>query len=485
MMHSNSNLLFEATNQWEDHTAHALLVCASNKARSIGLFSKAEKALNLKMKKVRYSWPQKLETLWASIVVGCNHTFDINIRLGSHERAAAAMVGLKRFPDQSQINRLLWAFQPDHVNQWRRLHLDLLCRHTRANAHKRWLRLSNRQTILPVDIDQRAVVVRGKQFELATKGYFGHKRARRGYQLSLAFIGGQIGEVLDEYFDSGNTQIAQRMDELLSSAEEFCRRTRIPADCILIRGDAQLGTAANIAKIKAKGFHYLLKGLSSQRAKKLLNQVKQEAIFWSVSNGPQQDRAWMCDMGEVEHREGRARWTGIRVKARTLLVVRYLRMGKSKRPEPKERKRLEGEGKLIDKEVKVDYILTDLDEKQLPVERVLETYNDRPTIERYFYDEQYSLGARQVRTRHFAGEAMFQFIVATTNNVLRWMKHSTFKGTILEQMGVGRLIHQGMQIPARVRKYADKWIIEMPAQHTLVKQLLKSWNEINITEVKT
>jgi hypothetical protein len=92
-------------------------------------------------------------------------------------------------------------------------------------------------------------------------------------------------------------------------------------------------------------------------------------------------------MGEVEHREGRARWTGIRVKARTLLVVRYLRM--SKRPDPKERKRLEQEGKLMHREVKVDYSLTDLDERQLPIERVLETYNDRATIERYFYDEQY------------------------------------------------------------------------------------------------
>ena len=139
----------------------------------------------------------------------------------------------------------------------------------------------------------------------------------------------------------------------------------------------------------------------------------------------------------------------------------------------------------MQREVKVDYILTDLDEEQLPVEKVLETYNDRPTIERYFYDEQYSLGARQVRTRHFAGEAMFQFLVATTNNMLRWLKHSTFKGTVLERMGVGRLIHQGMQIPARVRKWGEKWIIEMPAQHTLVKQLLKSWNEIIMTEVKT
>lgn len=146
----------------------------------------------------------------------------------------------------------------------------------------------------------------------------------------------------------------------------------------------QLGTVAIIAKIEAKGFPYLLKGLSSPRAKKLLGEVADEAIFWSVSNGPQQDRAWLCDMGTVEHREGRAPWSGIKVKARTLLVVRYLRMSKSQRPDPKKRKQREQQGKLMEREVKVDYLLTDLYEKQLPVERVLETYNDRPTIERYF-----------------------------------------------------------------------------------------------------
>jgi Transposase DDE domain group 1 len=485
MNHSNPSVSFQATHNWQDHTAHALLVCAFNKAQAVGFFNKIEKSLNLKMKKIHYSWADKLSTLWASIVVGCNHTSEINSKLGSHERASATLLGLERFPDQSQVNRLLWAFEPEHVNQWRQLHMDLLCRHTRATARKHWLQLSNRERVLAVDLDQRAVVVRGKQFELATKGYFGHKRARRGYQLSLAFIGGSVGEVLDEYFDSGNTQIAHRLDEILNSVEEFCRRTRIPPDCMLIRGDAQLGTALNIWKIKARGFHYLLKGMSASKAKKLASQVSDDAIFWSVDNGPQQRRAWMCDLGEVEHREGRNRSTGIRVKARTLLMVRYLRMSRSKRPDQKQRKRLEQEGRLVETETKVEYFLTDLTEEQLPVERVLETYNDRPTIERYFYDEQYSLGAKQVRTHHYAGAAMFQFLVATTNNLLRWMKHTTFKGTVIEKLGVGRLIHEAMQIPARIHKWGDRWRIEMPAQHYLVKQLINRWNEISLTEVET
>ena len=485
MHHSTENPAFKATDNFNDHTSHALLVSAFNKARSLGFFHKIEQTIHLKMKKRTFSWSDKINTLWASIVVGCNHTCEINIKLGSHEKAAARMFGLERFPDQSQINRLLWAFEADHIKQWRKLHLGLLCRYTRATARKRWLRLANRERMLPVDIDQRALAVRGKKFELATRGYFGRKRGRRGYQLSLAFIGGQIGEVLDEYLDSGNTPVSDRIEELLESLEQFCRRTRIPRDCIVIRGDAQLGTPAIMAKIRAKGFHYLLKGLSSARAKRLAGQVAETSIFWRVENGAQRLAAWMCDMGEVEHREGRARWTGVRVETRTLLMVRQMERARRKRPDPKTRQRLRQEGEEREREIKVDYFLTDLSEEQMPINRVLETYNDRPTIERYFYDEQYALGARQVRTGHFAGEGMFQYIVATTSNLLRWMKHTTFKGTEIEKMGVGRIIHQAMQIPARIGRCGERWIIEMPAQHCLVKQLMKSWSELNRAGVDT
>jgi hypothetical protein len=213
--------------------------------------------------------------------------------------------------------------------------------------------------------------------------------------------------------------------------------------------------------------------------------VREQGVFWKVYNGQQRDEAWICDMGEVEHREGRARWTGLRVLTRTLVMVRKLEMGRGKRPDPKTRKKLQEQGASMAKETKVDYYLTDLDSNQLPVGSVLEVYNDRPTIERYFYDEQYGLGARQVRTSHFAGEAMFEFIVATTNNLLRWMKHSTFRGTELEKLGLSRLIHQAMQIPGRIKRWGRKWVVEMPAQHHLVKQLMRSWMELKPAAVDT
>jgi hypothetical protein len=259
-----------------------------------------------------------------------------------------------------------------------------------------------------------------------------------------------VGEVIDEYFDPGKTAARDRVDDLLTSIEIFCQQSGIPPECILIRGDAQYGTAATIAKIEARGFHYLLKGVSPARATKLMKEVGEEVIFWRVENGEQRLPAWMCDMGKVCH-EATGGERG-RCEARTLLMVRQEEIVRKKR-----RRKGEEDAKEEKKRVrKVDYFLSDLDDEQLGVESVLEVYNDRPTIERYFYDEEYSLGARQVRTHSWAGAAMFQFLVATTNNLLRWMKHTTLRGTPIEEMGLGRLIHQAMQIPARIKRWGKR-----------------------------
>jgi hypothetical protein len=75
---------------------------------------------------------------------------------------------------------------------------------------------------------------------------------------------------------------------------------------------------------------------------------------------------------------------------------------------------------------------------------------------------------------------MFEFLVATTNNLLRWMQHTTFRGTELAKMGMKRLVHEAMQIPARIRKAGSRWVVEMPREHTLVKLLLKSWGELSL-----
>jgi hypothetical protein len=422
-----------------------------------------------------YSWHQKFATLWASVVVGCHHTCQINDRLGAHERAAAALFGLPRFPDQSQVNRALRAASADTVAQMRRVHLDLLARHSRARRRRLWARLADRQSVLFLDLDQRALVVSSNAFELSARGHFGRKRGGRGYQLSVAFVGGPIGEVVDEYLDPGNTPAAARLDELLASAAGLCARLRVAPERVVVRGDAQFGTPAVIKKVEAHGFHYLFKGLSSSRARRLLAHVPDAAVFRLVDNGEAREPAWMTDLGVLTHRHGRARSAETDVAARTLLLVRHVLERPRRRPDPKQRERAKAAGADRIRVRKVDYFLTSLTPAQLPLDRVLPTYHDRSTVERYFYDEAYGLGARQVRTKHFAGQALFQLLVATTNNLLRWMKHSVFRNTAIERMGICRIIHGAMQIPARIKKYGGRTLVEFPARHHLVASLLKTW----------
>lgn len=185
----------------------------------------------------------------------------------------------------------------------------------------------------------------------------------------------------------------------------------------------------------------------------------------------------MCDLGTIGHRAARAS-DAPSVSARTLVMVRHVWVSTLRRASPKERARRKAEGTDRSRVRKVDTFLTDLDASTLPVERVLEDYHGRSTIERYFYDEQYGLGARQVRTHDHAGEALFEFLVATTNNLLRWMKHEVFTGTQIERLGISRLVHVAMQVPARIKQWGDRILVEMPARHHLIAELSKSWAQM-------
>lgn len=119
MPDSSSSLRFQATSFSPEQSQHALLSAAHHFAQDLGFFDAISRSVSLKMKKIDYSWLDKLKTLWASLVIGCDHTVQINHHLGDHESALAQVFGLTRFPDQSQVNRLLHAFDASHLEQWR------------------------------------------------------------------------------------------------------------------------------------------------------------------------------------------------------------------------------------------------------------------------------------------------------------------------------------------------------------------------------
>lgn len=242
--------------------------------------------------------------------------------------------------------------------------------------------------MLVVDIDQRAIAVRGTKFELAKGGYFGRKRGRRGYQLSVMFLGGKIGEVIDEYLDPGDISIERRLNDLLQSLKKFCHRLNIKPQQVLLRADAQLGTAVIIKQVKSAGFHYLFKGLSSARAVNLVKQATN--TFWRVKPVNQRDVRWVSDLGVIEHLDRSNKGDGSAIETRTVVMTQVKQV---EPPKPGAHRKRVGDKQVV---INNYYYLTDLNNQQLSIADLLDTYDDRATIERYFYDEQYALGAQQV-----------------------------------------------------------------------------------------
>jgi hypothetical protein len=479
MRKSTERIRVEASAIELTNSQHGLLAVAYVVAKRWGFFSIFE-SLGVKMKKRDYSWADKMTTLWASSVVGCSHTVEINDHLGAHERALARLMGfLKtlRFPDQSGVGRALQAVTAEHVERYRRKHEKLLHARTKARALHRWLRRSAGHRFLVIDIDQRGVVVHGKLFELAERGWFGRKRGRRGYQLSLCYIGGAVGEVLDEFFDPGQTPAAHRMPEFLGAITRLCAALSIEPSQVLLRADAQYGTPPIIKQILEHGLHFLIKDISHARAEKLLKKVGAETIFERVKPTSQNEARWMTDLGPREHVSTRR---GLEprasIQARTLLCVSSrLVARKGTRPDPRVRARRAAEGTTYERKTIVDAYLTSLPAEVLGLSQVLDVYDARTTIEHYFYDEQYALGARQVRSHTAAGAALFQWIVATTNNLLKWMQRTTFSHTQLEQFGLKRLIKRAFQMPASLQWEGRTLRVVFPLTHCLVRALAQTW----------
>jgi hypothetical protein len=470
MTESTQEIVFESSDWHQDQTAHGLLVLAHQHATEVGFFAGLKRYVALPMKTVTYSVHDKLATLWASIIADCDHTVEINFKLGPHERALAGVFGLERFPDQSGINRLLHAATDETVTQMRHLHLDLLGRNGRARRRRLRTKLA-RGRVLFVDLDQRGIAVCGKHYELAEAGYFTRKRSHRGYQLSMAFLGGALGEVLDEYFDPGKTPAGARVDALLESLEQMRKKWGLEASQVVLRGDAQYGTPAIIAKVQARGFGFLFKGINPKRAKNLATQVD-ETVFREVSPRAEGEPRWAADLGERSFTARATKQTPkLEVRARAI-VVKWIdtSVPGPPRPGPTSRARRASEPKPT--RTCYALLMTNLAAEVLPVAMALDRYDDRATIERYFRDEQCVLGARSVRTHKVAGAAVFQWMVAIANNLLQWMRARYFTTTALETYGVGRLVKRAFQIPARVLRSGTKLRVIFPKGHLLVETIV-------------
>jgi len=359
------------------------------------------KAFSLKMKEVRYYVYQKLLTLIASIAMGCESTKDINEVLGS-EKLAANLLGMERFPDQSQINTLLTRTGEENIKQLQSIHNELFGKHSLSTA-------SHNDVI--VDVDMSGLIAGGKTYEFADKGYFPRKRGKTGYQISAAFAG-QYSEAIALYLDPGNTHCQNRLEDLLESVlSKYPDQLR--QGKLIIRAGSGYGALKNIEKLaNIKGLKFAVKGYSTTQASKIAETVP----FGSYTQAD--EATWVYELPPLEN--------GVR---RILVQI------------------LGTKGELT-----YTILYTNMSREKLSTVEAFHFYNGRQTIEAFFKMTKDTYGIKNLRTRKFYGIYTFLWMVFMTHNLITWFKAIKLHGTELEDVGVKTLVKKCSRITGFVER---------------------------------
>jgi hypothetical protein len=361
------------------------------------VFGLLERLVKVQMKVVVYSALNKAQTIMASLVMGCAHTKAINEVLND-ERAAANYLMMSRFPDQSQINRYLTRLNAENVVQLGEVHAQLFERHSQA-------RRACGQIV--VDIDQCGLVVSGKTYELARKGYFPRKRGEEGYQLSVAYVGA-YEEAVQIYLDPGNAHCKNRLADLLRDIDRLLLRDN-PSVQVIRRLDAGYDSVANRQHLASLPGFFLLKGAENALAKRLAQTVPLQN-WLPVAEGVHGTE--LTPAGEM----------------RRLLYEFY----------------------QADGHLEYALLYTNLSAADFGLIRAFAFYNERTTIEAFFASSRHVFNIQSMRSRRF--DAIFAFLrfVFLTHNLIHWAKQARLSDSPLQDASTRQLVSYATRVRARL-----------------------------------
>lgn len=405
----------------QDKTVSAFLMMFLEYAQDIGLFSLLGSLVKVRMKGVLYSVLNKAQTVMASLVMGCQHTKAINEVL-SREEIAANYLGLMRFPDQSQINRYLTRFNEDNVTQLGQVHQQIFIRQSQA-------RRSVGRVV--VDIDQCGLVVTGKTYELARKGYFPRKRGECGYQLSVAYLGA-YEEAVQVYLDAGNSVCGNRLADLLHDLEVTLTNDN-PGVCLIRRLDAGYDSAVNRALLASLPGYFILKGRDTRLAKHLAQSIT--------------DQQWI-PVADAVH--------GLELPndgpVRCFLYEFW----------------------QADLQHEYSLIYTNLPAADLTVGGAFSFYNQRTTIEAFFAQSRHVFNIQSMRSRQFNAIFAFLRFVFLTHNVLVWAKQACLADSDFAHLSTRELLDHTQRIRARITwdGFFHVWIIGVQHWATALRDTL-------------
>jgi hypothetical protein len=294
-----------------------------------------------------------------------------------------------RFPDQGTVHRWLQQVTPAQAAALRR-HLH---RVVRRHGHVGQALCGARPLV--VDLDGQGLVARGRRFARARAGYLG-AGVDRGYQRYVCYAGA-TGEVLDEWLAPGNTTLMSALPDLLRGLNEVIA----PAwrGRVVRRGDAHLGTVANLRRVRAAGYHYLCPLYSYWSKQKLRRQVQGRRGAWFRATDS----------------TGRVR------RIQYWRLPRCRLVGKGARGAVSTHATVYRECRRAGARVKEAWIVLVTDLPRPGGRQLWRDYNQRGgTIEEYNDQSERGYHLEVMRTGNFAGLSAVQSLVGLCWNLTRW-----------------------------------------------------------------
>jgi hypothetical protein len=404
-------------------TTSAFLVAVLQWAHEQGVWQPFARLVDIDMKTVVYSPLHKVQTLIASIIFGCQYNHDINHRLVP-DQVAATLLGLERFPDQSQCNLLLRRLDAGNLRELEAVHAEHLARYARHTP------APHEAGYVFVDIDQCGLVANGKTYELSRHGYFPRRRGEQGYQLSAAWLG-RDGLTLALRLDPGNSHCSTRLADMVELSEARALAL-VGRRRIVYRMDAGYGGQPQIRWLLASGRLFLVKS-AAKRADK-----------WAARVPP---GAWQRVEPGVRVAE-----VAVSPEVRGILCAVETARGK----------------------VVYSLLLTNLPAAQFAPPAVWQLYGERQTIEAFFKTGRQVYGIGNLRSREFTAIDGFLWLVFITHNLLMWAKRDLLAGSPLAEVGTRDLVEKVGRLAARRVQTGQGWRLLLPPLDTLARWLVQA-----------
>jgi hypothetical protein len=407
------------TGEFKLEKTSAWLVAFTKIAGKLDVFNMLDQ-VKVKMKEVNYTVRQKMVTIVLSIAAGCEYTSDINHKLVP-DTVVAEMVGMPRFPDQSQINELLRRSTVQNVEQLKNIHHALFMQNAKC--------LSTIENVV-VDMDMSGLIANGKKYESVDKGYFSKKKNQKGYQLSAAFCGGENSETISVYLDPGNTHCSFRFDELLKDTLiKLCDVAK--NNRLILRLDSGYGSDDNIEKMRYK-VRFVVKAYSTVRATNIGKTIKKED--WDEIDG-------CVDIFELPQKEN----------LRFIVVRTLTKKG----------------------DFEYTMLVSNIPLPNLSAKDLFYFYNKRQAIEAFFKTCKNIYHIKNLRTKAFNGIYAFLWFVFITHNLISWMKSTVFHESKFEGIGTKTLIDKLGSIAAEVRRTTKSIEIILPEISAIARRFVE------------